>query len=281
MKAIVLGPSGMLGHEMVKTLRTFGIEVKTAGRIDSDVYFDAQSGDFTDLKISGFDYVVNCIGLTTHNIDEGNSESVATAEEINTDFPISLARAVENGGVRLIQIATDCVFSGSRGGYLETDSHDAIDVYGRTKSNGEVLSPSVMHIRSSIIGREQRGKKSLLEWTLGQPNDAQVPGFTDRMWNGVTTLAFSRVVAGVILKDGFVSGVSHLCPADKVSKFELVSLIASRFGRHEINVNPERSGVGKDLTLSTVHPKRNLEFWLSAGYQRIPTIQELIAEISD
>ena len=40
--------------------------------------------------------------------------------------------------LKVIQIATDCVFDGLKGNYTEDDKHNAIDVYGKTKSLGEV-----------------------------------------------------------------------------------------------------------------------------------------------
>jgi dTDP-4-dehydrorhamnose reductase len=163
---------------------------------------------------------------------------------------------------------------------VETDDHDATDVYGRTKSAGEFESPSAMHIRASIVGREIKGKKSLLEWVIGQPQNAKIPGFTDRLWNGVSTTAFAKVVAGVISEHGFKPGVWHLVPKDKVSKFELVSLIASSLGRTDLDVAPSETGIAKDLTLATDHPEVNLELWKAAGYQQVPTIKELIAEIA-
>lgn len=280
MKVLVFGPTGMLGHEIVKVLRAKGLQVTTAGRVDSDIFFEVGDSEFSDPRLQSFDFIVNCIGLTTHNINEPDPSSVAAAKLLNAEFPKLLADFAERTEAKLIQIATDCVFSGSKGVYVETDEHDATDIYGRTKSSGEVESPNAMHIRASIVGRELNGKKSLLEWVIGQPANASVPGFTDRLWNGVTTTAFAKVVAGVISGGAFKPGVWHLVPKDKVSKFELVSLIASAFGRLDLQITPSESGLAKDLTLATNHQEANLALWKAAGYQQVPAINELIAEIS-
>ena len=280
MKVLVLGHSGMLGHEMARVLKQDGVAVTTAGRTSADVGFDVSKMDFSDARLQGFDYMINCIGLTTHNINELDSASVSRAKQLNTEFPKQLARFAESSGAKVMQITTDCVFSGSKGGYLETDPHDATDVYGKTKSDGEIDSSAVMQLRCSIIGRETKGKKSLLEWVLGQPRGATVPGFTDRHWNGVTTTAFAKVVSGIILSTGFKAGTRHLIPADQITKFELVSEISKAFGRDDLEVSPKASGVAKDLTLSTIDPEFNLRLWRAAGYQSIPSIKELIAEIA-
>lgn len=280
MKVLVLGHSGMLGHEMVRALRQTGIAVTTAGRSGADIELDVSKMNLSVSRLQGFDYVINCIGLTTHNIDESDPVSVSRAKQLNTEFPKQLSIFAKDSGAKVIQIATDCVFSGSKGSYLETDLHDATDVYGKTKSDGEIDSSAVMQLRCSIIGRENKGKKSLLEWVIGQPQGATVPGFTDRHWNGVTTTAFARVVAGIILSSGFRAGSRHLIPPDQMTKFELVSEISKAFGRDDLEVSPKASGVAKDLTLSTIDPEFNLRLWAAAGYQSIPSIKELIAEIA-
>jgi dTDP-4-dehydrorhamnose reductase len=172
------------------------------------------------------------------------------------------------------------VFLGSTGSYTEESPHDASDVYGKTKSLGEADSPNVMHLRVSIIGRELRGKKSLLEWVIGQPKNSTIPGYTDRIWNGITTKAFGRLIVGIINKEGFIAGVSHVLPADRVSKFELVSMIAKAFRREDISVVPSVSGEEKDLTLATNRPEVNRKLWIDAGYAEIPSIEELLGEIS-
>jgi dTDP-4-dehydrorhamnose reductase len=280
MRVLVFGPTGMLGHEMVKVLRDSNLEVTTAGRSSSDILFDVGVSSFSQPSLKGFDYIVNCIGLTTHNIDELDSRSVDEAKLLNTEFSRQLASYAEEVDSKVIQIATDCVFSGAKGDYVESDIHDATDVYGKSKSAGEIKSARFMHIRSSIVGRELRGNKSLLEWVIRQPEGANVPGFIDRMWNGVTTTAFSKIVKGILVSESYKSGTWHLVPKDKVSKFELVSLLASSFGRRDLQVRAAESGLAKDLTLSTEHPEVNHFLWHLGGYQRVPTIGELIAEIA-
>jgi dTDP-4-dehydrorhamnose reductase len=272
----------MLGHAVVSELRAAGIHTVTVARAGSDINFDQENQSVFDLDLGlqAGDYLVNCIGLISHLIDEKDPASRARASSLNSLLPNELATLAESKGARLIQIATDCVFSGSTGSYSEDSPHDASDLYGKTKSMGEVDSPNVMHLRVSIIGRELRGKKSLLEWVVGQPKNSSIPGYTDRIWNGITTKAFGKLIVGIINKAGFVAGVSHVLPADKVSKFELVSMIAKAFGREDISVVPSVSGEEKDLTLATKRPEVNRKLWIDAGYPQIPFIGELLEEIS-
>jgi dTDP-4-dehydrorhamnose reductase len=281
-KALVFGSTGMLGHAVVSELRAADIKTVTVARSGAGVLFDheRQSVFELDLGLEPGDYLINCIGLISHLIDQNEPGSKAKALSLNSLLPQQLAALAEAHGAKLIQIATDCVFSGSKGGYLEDSPHDAVDTYGKTKSMGEVKSENVMHLRVSIIGRELRGKRSLLEWVLGQPREAVIYGFTDRLWNGITTKAFGKIVAGVINKEGFVPGVVHVLPADQLSKFELVSLIAKAFGREDLTVVPKDTSDKRDLTLRTNKPELNNKLWSDAGYPEIPSISQLVEEIS-
>ena len=281
-KVVVLGSSGMLGRTVTKVLRDRGIQVKTAGRSpDDNFYLDVNAGDLSQLLefLDERDYIVNAIGLITHRIDESNAADVANAFLINRDFPVALAAWAEQNGMRVIQIATDCVYDGHAGNYSEASEHNASDVYGISKSQGEVASPSVMHIRSSIVGPEKGRNLSLYEWVRSQPDGACLNGYSDHIWNGVTTYAFGRVVAGVVSRNLFKSGTAHLVPNDQVTKSQLVQLLADRAGRKDIVVADVATGKPINRTLITNDPSFNRSLWRAAGYEAIPSIADLIEEM--
>ena len=75
--------------------------------------------------------------------------------------------------------------------------------------------------------------------------------------------------------------MQHLVPSDSTTKAALVRLMATAFGRDDIMVTEKASGAAKNLTLATEYPETNLNLWHSAGYSVIPSIEELIWEISD
>ena len=60
---------------------------------------------------------------------------------------------LEQSNGPILQIATDCVYSGATGGYTESSSHDALDVYGKTKSLGEVALPTSIICAARSLGR--------------------------------------------------------------------------------------------------------------------------------
>jgi len=221
-------------------------------------------------------HIVNAVGVVKPRIEESKSESVLNAIQGNSNFPRSLGAFCEANSVHLIQIATDCVYSGAKGDYLESDLHDPTDVYGKTKSLGEFENEYISLIRCSIIGREDENKYSLVEWVNSQDSCASVNGFTNHNWNGVTTKAFGMVAAGIVIKDLKPLGKFHLIPKDKVNKFELVNLIKKELDRSDIKVNEFEAKVIIDRTLSTELSNVNVQVWASAGFQTSPTISEMI-----
>ena len=209
MRVVVLGASGMLGSTLVRVLAAEpDVHVVACARDTRAAQslarppapstwqtFDANSADDRafDGAIAGASWVINAIGVIKSYIRDTDADEVERAIDVNARFPHRLARAAERHGASVLQIATDCVYAGTRGAYVETDAHDALDVYGKTKSLGEVHAPHVHHLRTSIIGPEPAHFVSLLEWFRRQPRGATVNGFVNHHWNGVTTLQFARV----------------------------------------------------------------------------------------
>ncbi len=248
--------------------------------IDGTMIFDPIATSAEDIiSILKPQWVINCIGVVKTRITSENSKSISEAIRINSLFPFELARACERFDIRLIQIATDCVFSGKVGNYLEASEHDANDVYGKTKSLGEVNSEIVMNLRSSIIGPEINNKYSLLEWFRNQPHGAEIDGYSNHYWNGVTTLSFAKVCEAMIVQNFFRSGVSHLVPKDQISKFELLGLLRAKFSREDLRIRSIATSVYTNRTLATQNQTINLELWNLAGYPEAPSINQLVHEI--
>lgn len=289
-KILVLGATGMLGSAVSKVFQESKHDVLCSSR-DSDFtsskdnsknfYFDAHTSDLSELssKLSADDYVINCIGVVKSQINEANIESRERAIFANAVFPHNLADVAHKVGFRVIQIATDCVYSGAKGSYSEIDQFDPSDLYGLTKRAGEVPSANFMHLRASIIGRETRSKRSLVEWVLSLQSNAKAEGFLDHYWNGLTTAAFARVCRGIVEFEGFKPGIQHLVPTGSVTKNELVNMIAKKYGRDDICFVPKETGLKIDRTLTTINTQLNLALWNSAGFTEPPHISEMISEL--
>ena len=285
-KVLILGANGMLGSSMYQVLSKKDLELFTTTRSgevlkeSKNFKFDATQDDINVIlsEINGVDFVVNCIGLISHKMTGEPTSDEVNAFTLNSIFPFKLAIAGLVSKSKVIQISTDCVFSGNLGPYSEDSKHDAYDIYGLSKSLGEVLAPNVMNLRCSIIGNEQGTSFSLMDWFLNQDSQSPVKGYINHKWNGLTTLSFSKIVSGIILQDKFYGGLHHLIPSNVVTKFELLALI-NKYGRpNPIKLIEFDSEKSIDRELATNAPDRNVSLWNSGGYSRIPSIEDMLEE---
>jgi dTDP-4-dehydrorhamnose reductase len=288
-KIAILGSTGMLGSAVASYLSTEKhqvVEFNRSGRpvvtsntvVSFDLNFESSLDNL--FKNQNFDYIVNCVGLIKQLIDESSPSDCALAYLLNSDFPNWLNGYSIQASTPIIQIGTDCVFSGRTGNYDEHSAFDCNDIYGLSKAEGEERSQALMTIRTSIIGHELQSHISLMDWFLMCPPKSVVQGFTNHYWNGVTTLDFAKVVDGIISSGSFSEGVQHLVPVDRVSKFELLELFAHIFGRRDIVVHPFAAETGVNRTLATVKPERNSELWTLAGYNNPPTVEVMVNNYS-
>ena len=290
---LVLGATGMLGKmcslvlndeqglDLVGTYNNKNAATLLIDRKIRLIKFNALADDVEKLIDStNPKYVINCIGRIKPTIDEDDSESVYQAKQINSNLPKQIEKLSEAGRFKTIQIGTDCVFSGKKGLYTIDDEYDANDVYGRTKSDGELDSGKKMLLRTSIVGPEVKPGQSLLNWFLELDKDSEVNGFENHMWNGITTLAFAKIVKGIILNNIYTPKIIHLTPKDLVSKYELLSMFSSSFKREDIVINPTNADLVIDRTLLSDTSIDNQAIWNIAGYDGVPTISELVKELS-
>jgi len=250
MKVLVVGASGMIGSAMFRVLSgQSGWTVNGTIRNSSAIPFFAPSlrggliicadlidpNALTRLFISTRpDVVVNCAGLTKHKSD---ADDPIAAIPPNSMLPHRMADLCSLTSARLIHISTDCVFSGKKGGYAETDHADAEDVYGRSKLLGEVAYPHTVTLRTSTIGHELNSAFGLLNWFLSQ--DRECRGYERAVFSGLPTVVFAEIVRDLVIPRPALSGIFHV-GADPINKFELLKLISAIYEK-KIQIIPDQS----------------------------------------
>ena len=247
MRVMVLGVTGMLGNAMFRVLSANPGQVVygTARSENSRRYFSGNlssqiiigvDAENHDSLIKAFaavrpDVVVNCVGLVKQLADANDP---LQAVPINALLPHRLAALCQATGARFVHISTDCVFSGAKGNYLESDFPDAYDLYGRSKLLGEVDHPNAITLRTSIVGHELSGQRSLVGWFLAQ--QSSVKGFTRAIFSGLPTVELARVVCDFVLPRSELHGIYHVA-ARSINKFDLLKLVAKTYGK-DIEIIP-------------------------------------------
>jgi len=274
-KIAIFGIDGMLGSAVYKIFNQTKFNIIGINRSVLDV----QHAGVNEIKnsVKDSDYIINCIGIIKPYIHDDNPAEVERAIEVNALFPHKLSQC----GIKTIQIATDCVFDGVKGNYNETDKHNALDVYGKTKSLGEVSAENFLNLRCSIIGPEKKSKKSLLEWFLNQPANAEVNGFKNHHWNGITTFAFAKICKGIIENDLWFHGLQHIIPSNALNKSDMLKVFADVFSRKDIKIKEINAEESINRTISTLNNQKNKQLWEAGGYDQIPSLETLITEIKN
>jgi dTDP-4-dehydrorhamnose reductase len=292
-KVLVLGGSGMLGSMVVDVLSRNSTCEVTATVRDAALAADfrarlpraswtafAVDGDAASLEVlDGYTWIVNAIGITKPLIRDDHPVEIERAIDVNGRLPHLIGRRAERSGARVLQIATDCVYAGRKGAYVETDEHDALDVYGKTKSLGESFQENVHHLRCSIIGPEPKDFKFLIEWFRRQPRAATVKGFVNHRWNGVTTLHFARLCEGIIARGIALPHIQHVVPSEPMTKAAMLHQFGVTFRRPDIQIEDIDATVVVDRTLNTTNPDLNRRLWEAAGYPAPPSVLDMIGEL--
>jgi dTDP-4-dehydrorhamnose reductase len=248
MRILVLGAGGMLGNAAFRLLSQHS-DWRVNGTLraeDARRFFppalssrlltgvDVEHPDSLVEALAEIrpELVVNCVGVIKQRPD---AEDPLSALPINAMLPHRLARLCALTGARLVHISTDCVFSGKKGGYRETDIPDAQDLYGRSKLMGEVADAHTVTLRTSLIGHALQGARGLVDWFLAQ--EGSCPGYTRAVFSGLTTDELARVIRDVVIAHQELSGVYHVA-ATPISKYDLLRLVAEVYGKR-IQIVPD------------------------------------------
>jgi len=235
--ALILGSEGMAGHVISEYLSQFdeyhvincARRSSSAGTIILDVMdFSVVKKVLTETNPA---IVINCVGL----LIEASKKRFDEAILINSYFPHFLTRIGKEQNFRLIHLSTDCIFSGKRGNYAESDTCDSNEPYARTKALGEINSVDHLTIRTSIIGPELKSEGTgLFNWLMHQ--SGTIRGYSKAYWSGVTTIELSRFIHAAI--KGRLTGLFQLTAPKKINKYDLLMLFKQIWQRENIQIEP-------------------------------------------
>lgn len=241
MRVLVLGSRGMVGHVMTAHLEEQGgFDVVNIARAqpfnDKSVLLDLRRAEeiSTFLGQHPFDVVINCAGILNRHADA----DVCSALLVNSYLPRYLERRFRDTATRILHISTDCVFSGARGGYIESDLADGDTIYARTKKLGELNNGKDLTLRLSVVGPELRPEGTgLFNWFMAQKTP--VPGYTKVFWTGLTTVELARQITVILAERKDLTGLYHLVPGEKVAKHDLLLLFNRYFREGRVLIRPD------------------------------------------
>ena len=207
------------------------------------------------------DVIVNCIGILING-----SQNMENAIYLNAYFPHQLKKISKRIDAKLIHISTDCVFSGEKGSYIESDIKDGKGVYSQTKSLGEIEDDVNLTLRTSIIGPELKGNgEGLFHWFMKKSDS--ISGFTKAIWSGVTTLELAKAIKWSI--DNDITGLYHVTNNSSISKYELLKLFQKHV-KKDVDIIPVN---GKNVNKSFIDTRLLRKY-------RIPSYEQMVIDMA-
>ena len=279
MRLFILGSNGLLGSHLEyeaarEECEYVSISRTTRPRLQEQL--QAPSEFVKSIGARRGDYIINALGVTRHRIlSKWPGSSPNWVNAINVELPQELGKLARRIGCKVLQVGTDCVFSGEKGAYLESDTNDASDTYGLSKVEGE-SAPGINVIRASFVGPSKSKSPYLWDWIEHQEPNARIHGFSNVVWNGVTASVHARLAVMVAKTSFKLDQVQHLVPEDAVTKEQLLRLIVKATHREDLIVEPSETLDPKNMTLSTGKPDLNSGLWNLLGYESAPRVQDLI-----
>ena len=137
MKILLLGSNGQVGWELKRSLAPLGAVTALTRHSEKGLSGDLADPDALAATVQSVrpDIIVNAAAYTAVDRTESEPER---AKLINAQAPARLAQEAKSAGAWLIHYSTDYVFDGSGSTpWQETDPPSPINVYGRTKLEGE------------------------------------------------------------------------------------------------------------------------------------------------
>jgi dTDP-4-dehydrorhamnose reductase len=254
-KILVLGATGLLGNAVFRSMSK-----ASDARVEGTIRRETARGLFApehatrltvveDLEHPqglarlfngvGPDVVVNCVA-----VGRPAPADPMRSIQVHSVLPRRLLHLCGLSGARLIQIGSDGVFSGMRGGYTEDDTPDANDIYGISKLLGEVAAPHAITLRTSIIGHELQSGSGLLEWFLSQQDQCRC--YTRAIFSGFPTIVLADLIRDVVIPRRDLHGVYHVATRP-ISKFDLLQLVARRYGKAIQLIPDDRASPDRSL----------------------------------
>ena len=215
-------------------------------------YLDVYDRNLLYQKIKNInpDFIINCLRL----LIEESEENQAKAVYYNSYIPHYLSEIGNEINAKIIHLSTDCVFSGKKGSYHENDIKDGENVYARTKALGELINDRDLTVRTSFIGPNINGRnEELFHWFLNQKGE--INGYANAFWTGITTLELAKLIVEVL--DLNITGIYHLVPEHKISKYNLLNLIKNIWLKEDVIIR-ELNNISVDKSLIDNHKLLNV-----------------------
>jgi dTDP-4-dehydrorhamnose reductase len=234
--AWITGAGGLIGSHIASSARQFapGWQIQPLTRPILDLCdLTAVEKAFRAERPA---LIIHCAALTSSAVCEAEQDR---ARQVNVEVTQHLAQLAKD--IPFVFFSTDLVFDGRVGNYREDATPNPLSVYARTKLEAEqvVLSnPRHLVIRTSLnAGSSPTGDRSLNEqlrvaWERG----VKTRLFTDEFRCPIPAAGTARAVWELVHQQR--TGLYHLAGAQKLSRWEIGTLLARKYAHLRPQLEP-------------------------------------------
>lgn len=267
LKILITGGSGMVGSNFIKY---FSIKKKynlfclyhsnpTNFDFCENIQIDiTNKEDVLNLSKLNPDIIIHCAALTDTTTCESNPKLAYKVNVQGTSNVVELAKTTK---AKLIYISTDAVFDGEKGNYCEEDKPNPLNVYGKTKLEGEKeclnKHNNSLVIRTYVFGKNNYIKKKVFVDSVifNLKNNLKYKAFNDVINTPIHVYQLFLLIEELIHQN--YTGIFHLVGNENISRYEFAKIIARVFKYEEnliiktsIKNNLKKVKYPKNLTLN-------------------------------
>lgn len=243
MKILLFGKNGQVGWELNRSLLPIA-EVVAFGREEAD--FSKPENIRSIIQKNSPDVIVNAAAYTA--VDKAE-EDEKLAETINAEVPGIIAEEALKINALLVHYSTDYIFDGKKSSpYIETDTPNPVNAYGRTKLHGELNIQSsgcdYLILRTSWVyaSRGENFLKTIVRLAREKEElDIISDQFGTPTWAryiaDATAFLIQKKLARNVPGGSRINNIFHLSSKGECSWYQFADLIVSELKRVDRNLN--------------------------------------------
>jgi len=238
---LVTGSAGILGRRLTPILAEDHHVIASIHRsklkLDQTATLEVKKCDLTDtdaaarlIKETNPDIVINCAAMT--DVD-GCEENPVLAESVNSGVVNNLVQILSRD-TYFVQISTDYVFDGKTGPYPENMAANPLNIYGKTKLDGEAAvrswgGRSLVVRTSALYDSHSTERANLFASTYNRLRDGQpVNAASDLYCNPIWAANLARALKEAVEKRTY--GILNIAGPAYLSRYQFSMAIAEYYG---------------------------------------------------
>ncbi len=264
MKTILLiGKTGQLGSEIIKSSVDFGYEAVAFDREELDVNNEAQLKE--KIKLIKPDILINTAAFNSPPVCETEPNAALATNFVAVN---KMARICKDNNIKFVTYSTDYVFDGEKGSlYEEDDLPNPLQVYGYSKLAGECAAVSTypqgsMVIRTCGVYGGEKGSPEKGNFVLNVMKGSEDKEFVEVSSEQIVSPTFAGdlcVATLKLLNRGALGGIYHLVNEGYCSWYEFAVEIFKLAGINK-EVKPfDRGGVSGNLKRPKFSALKNIK----------------------